>query len=110
LGYPTANVSVDAGLDVANGVYAATVDVDGRSYKAVANLGVKPTFRREDAQDAQRLLELHLLDFEGDLYGRTITAELLEYIRPERRFASPEALKAQIATDEKIIKNILKCI
>ncbi len=105
LGYPTANVAVDAGLDAADGVYAALVEIEGSEgrYGAMANLGVKPTFSAGDA----RVLELHLFDFQGDLYGRELTAELCEFIRPEQRFATPEALRTQIAKDEETIKNIL---
>lgn len=101
LGYPTANMLVDSTLDAANGVYAAIVEFDGRRYGAMANLGVKPTF----STDGQRVLELHLFDFEGDLYGREITAELGEFIRSERRFDTPEALREQIAEDEKTVRN-----
>ena len=105
LGYPTANIAVDAGLDSADGVYAAWVSVDGRQYGAMANLGVKPTF----SDGGARVLELHLFDFEGDLYGADLTVELIRFIRPERRFPTPEALRFQIAEDEKQIKNLLKC-
>ncbi len=107
LGFPTANILVDGELIAANGVYAAQVSVDGKLYDAMANLGVKPTF---SGGRGQRVLELHLFDFEGDLYGRELTAELGEFIRPEQRFATSEALRTQIVKDEEIIKNILKCI
>ncbi len=108
LGYPTANVAVDADADAADGVYAALVEIEGgnRRYGAMANLGVKPTF----SGGGKRILELHLFDFNGDLYGRELTAELRDFIRPEQRFPTPEALRTQIAKDEEIIKNILKCI
>ncbi len=103
LGYPTANIAVDAGLDHPDGVYAARVAVEGRQYDAMANLGVKPTF----SDDGGRVLELHLFDFEGDLYDRELEIELIRFIRPERRFPTPEALRTRIAEDEKQIKNIL---
>jgi riboflavin kinase/FMN adenylyltransferase len=107
LGYPTANIAVPDGLAATDGVYVARVRVEGKEYGAMANLGVKPTF--SEGKD-NRVLELHLLDFEGDLYGRELTIELGEFIRPEQKFASLEALRTQIETDEKQIKNILKCI
>ncbi len=107
LGYPTANIAVPASLAAADGVYAATVELDGQRWGAMANLGVKPTFSNGEVA---RVLELHLFDFEGDLYGRELTAELREFIRPERRFPTPEALRVQISEDETIVKNILKCI
>ncbi len=102
LGYPTANIPVEDSLDLQNGVYAAWVWYDGRRYGAMANLGVKPTF-----PGSGRVLELHLLDFEGDLYGAELEVELTGFIRPERRFASPEELRAQIAHDKFRIEEIL---
>ncbi len=107
LGWPTANMSVPPGFAAADGVYAAWVEVDGVRRGAMANLGVKPTF---GGGDGARLLELHIFDYEGDLYGREIRAELVERIRSEQKFKNPSALRTQIAKDEKIAKNILKCI
>lgn len=106
LGYPTANIAVADSADAADGVYAAVAEVEGRRWNAMANLGVKPTF----STGGGRVLELHLFDFEGDLYGREVTAELVEFIRPEQKFDSPEALRDRIAKDEIIVKTILKCI
>jgi riboflavin kinase/FMN adenylyltransferase len=107
LGYPTANIPVDDSVSAANGVYAASVELDGKHYGAMANLGVKPTF---ESKDGARLLELHLFDFEGDLYGRKLAAELVKFIRPEQKFANADELRKQIKEDEKTIKNILICI
>ncbi|MDR2911688.1 MAG: riboflavin kinase [Alistipes sp.] len=104
LGYPTANVEVDDSLVAESGVYAAVVEVDGRRYGAMAYLGVKPTF----SDEGRRVLELHLTGFEGDLYGREVAAELVEYVRPEQKFADAAALAAQITKDEKIVKEILR--
>ncbi len=103
LGYPTANIPVDDSAEAADGVYAAVVEYGGRRYGAMANLGVKPTF----PGGTGRVLELHLFDFTGDLYGENLTAELLEFIRPERKFASPEELRAQIEKDKEQIQRIL---
>ncbi len=104
LGYPTANIAVPDGFAAANGVYAASVEVDGARYGAMVNLGIKPTFG-----GCGRVLELHLFDFSGDLYGREVTVELVEYIRPEQKFPTPDALRAQIEKDKIKIENILKC-
>lgn len=104
LGYPTANISVGNDVGTADGVYAAVVEYGGQRYGAMANLGIKPTFPGE----GRRVLELHLLDFSGNLYGEHLTAELLEFIRPERKFASPEELRAQIEKDKQTITEILK--
>lgn len=106
LGYPTANIDIEDALPAKNGVYAATVTLDGRRYGAMANLGVKPTFA--DGGD-RRILEVHLLGFEGDLYGRELTVEMVSFVRSEQRFTGAEALKAQIEKDEKQIKKLLKC-
>ncbi|MDR2883351.1 MAG: riboflavin kinase [Alistipes sp.] len=107
LGWPTANIAVPDDFAAADGVYAARVKIDGESgtFAAMANLGRKPTF----GGGGDRVLELHLFDFEGDLYGREISAELVRHIRPERKFGNPTALRAQIAEDRKSIEKIL-CI
>jgi riboflavin kinase/FMN adenylyltransferase len=105
LGYPTANIVVDEEPEAESGVYAAVVEFDGQQYGAMANFGVKPTF----SKGGDRILELHIFDFEGDLYGRHLRVELGDFIRPEKKFPTPEALRMQIARDEKTIKNILKC-
>lgn len=97
LGFPTANVRVAQPAALPPfGVYAAEVCVDGTRYRAVANLGVRPTI--DEAEKPVRL-ETHLLDFAGDLYGRHLTFELVRFLRPERRFASVEELRGQIAAD-----------
>ena len=110
LGYPTANIAVSGSLTAASGVYAARVWIDGdeeeRKYGAMANLGVKPTF---GGLHDHRILELHLFDFEGDLYGRRLSVELVRFVRPEQKFATPEDLRLQIEKDETNIKNILEC-
>lgn len=97
LGFPTANVKVTQPAALPPfGVYEAAVTADGTCYRGVANLGIRPTI--DEAEKVVRL-ETHLLDFAGDLYGRHLTVELTRFIRPERRFASVEALRAQMAAD-----------
>lgn len=96
LGFPTANVPLGRHLEPARGVYAVTVRLsDGRSWPGVANIGRRPTIA--DGQESR--LEVHLLDFEGDLYGETLSVALHTLLREERRFAGLDALKAQIAED-----------
>ena len=80
MGFPTANIEADAALDARDGVYASRVEVDGRMYDAMSNLGYKPT-----VDGRRRLLETNIFGFEGDLYGRRLRVELLRFIRPERR-------------------------
>jgi riboflavin kinase/FMN adenylyltransferase len=93
--------------EMPNGVYAAkvTVEDDGRRYKAMANLGVKPTFGNDG--EKRRLLEVHIIDFTGDLYDREIEVELTTRIRPEKKFENIEALKSQIEKDKSEIEKIL---
>lgn len=107
LGYPTANIAVDGEIGAGNGVYAAVVDFEGRRYPAMASLGVRPTV----SDDGERLLEVHLMGFDGDLYGKELEIDLRQFIRPERKFASREELRAAIEKDKLQIENILKqCI
>lgn len=97
IGSPTINMAFQAGVLVpAHGVYATRVYLDtGESYDAVTNIGVRPTVRKNDAVG----VETHLLDFQGNLYNRTIRLDFHSFIRPEREFASVEELSAQISTD-----------
>ncbi len=99
LSAPTANLkSCDLSV-LPYGVYSGKVDFEGKLYTAVLNIGVAPTFG-----ELQRRVEIHLLDFSGNLYGRELTVTLHRFIRPERRFDSPEALKKQIALDIKSVR------
>jgi riboflavin kinase / FMN adenylyltransferase len=98
LGYPTANMALD-GLHVPRlGVYAALVDVlsgpCAGSHHGAASLGVRPMFG-----DNAPNLEVHLFDFAGDLYGAHLSVALVDFQRPEERFASLDALTAQMARD-----------
>ena len=96
MGFPTANIEADASLDARDGVYASRVEVDGRMYDAMSNLGYKPT-----VDGRRRLLETNIFGFEGDLYGRRLRVELLRFIRPERRFGSVEELFRQIGDERR---------
>ena len=98
MGFPTANIEVDGALAMRDGVYASRVEVDGRTYEAMSNLGCIPTV---DGQ--RRLLETNLFGFEGDLYGRRLRVELVRFIRVERRFDSVEELFRQIESDRREI-------
>ena len=95
LGWPTANIRPDPRRALpADGVYLAVVPLDATEWRAVVNLGSRPTF-----QEGERLLEVHLLDFDGDLYGRELAVEFVDRIRDVRRFESVDALREQIARD-----------
>lgn len=95
LGFPTANIDVNGLCLPPLGVYAVTVILDNTPYRAVANLGVAPTVR----QDASPTLEVHILDFDKNLYDLKIEVQFSTYIRPEKKFSSLEELKQQIKKD-----------
>lgn len=107
LGFPTANVVLGDFLRPALGVYAirAGVDEDGRVtwINGVCNVGKRPTF--DKGEDV--ILEAHLFDFEGDLYGKHLRVQLLERLRPEQKFDGLDALKAQIVLDCEKAREIL---
>lgn len=94
LGFPTANISLDEGADIRRGIYASRVELDGTSYIAVSNVGTRPTVDGEGVN-----CETHVIDFEGDLYGKSIQVTLLAYLREEKKFASVEALSLTIRED-----------
>jgi len=103
LGFPTANLHLRAGLLLPpDGVYAVGVEVDGRMREAVLNVGVRPTFAGR-----QRTVEVHLLDFSGDLYRRWLVVEVIERLRGEEAFGGPEALRAAIARDVARARRVL---
>jgi len=97
LGFPTANLDLAGELRPSRGVYGASVAVDGRTLPAVVNIGGRPTFHPEG--DAADTVEVHVLDWTGDLYGRALEVRLFGRIRDERRFAGADELAAQIARD-----------
>ncbi len=93
IGFPTANIAAEVGkLVPKNGVYAARVSKGG---KAVVNIGNRPTFNGNDIT-----IEVHIIDFEGDIYGENITIEFVSRLRDEMKFASPEELVEQINKDK----------
>jgi riboflavin kinase / FMN adenylyltransferase len=109
IGFPTANLGLDDYLRPAFGVYAVRVSGDGpddpfagRTIDGVANLGLRPTVGTLEPR-----LEVHLFDVDIDLYGRHLRVALVDFIRPERKFAGLEALKAQIAEDARRAREIL---
>lgn len=95
LGFPTANLKLGRRFVPAFGVYAARIHLpDGAWANGVFNLGVRPTFGGQEVR-----LEVHLFDFDGDLYGKRLGIEPVERLRGERKFDGMEALKAQISAD-----------
>ena len=99
LGFPTANLGLDKlkGNVPPTGVYAAQCMLpDGRMYKAMVNVGFRPTV---DKLSHRLSIEAHLLNFEGDLYGQMLQLVLLSHIREERKMESLEQLRQQLAAD-----------
>jgi riboflavin kinase/FMN adenylyltransferase len=95
LGFPTANVELPGErLLPKDGVYVVRVVIAGEVQPGVANLGVRPT-----VDGSQRLLEVHLLDWHGDLYGKSVSVQFLARLRDERRFPNVGALRDQIEED-----------
>jgi riboflavin kinase / FMN adenylyltransferase len=103
LGYPTANLVLGDYQRAKYGIYAVRVRLDdGREVPGVASLGIRPTF-----EPSVELLETHLLDFDGDLYGRKIEVGLHAYIREEKRFGDIQDLVAHMKDDEAKARHLL---
>lgn len=103
LGYPTANVELADYQRPRYGIYAVRVTLeDGSEHPGVASLGIRPTF-----QPPRELLEAHLFDFDGDLYGRRIAVALHAFIRDEAKFDGADALTAAMREDEAKARQIL---
>ncbi len=99
LGFPTANIQTESPGDNLKeqslGVYVARVKMGGDIKKGIANIGKRPTFNK----DGKISLEVHIPGFEGDLYGQTLTVELIQHLRNEIEFGSVLELKRQISVD-----------
>ncbi len=105
IGIPTANLDIPPERILPKvGVYACLACVDGQPYQAVSNIGMRPTFT--DGSVLPRL-EAHLMDYQGDLYGKTIQVAFLARLRDEQRFSGVEALVAQINLDIRRAKRVL---
>ena len=102
LGVPTANIALEPSNRLAHGVYAVRALADGVWRPAVASFGVRPTVDNGDP-----LLEVHLLDFHGDLYGREIKVEFVARIREERKFETMSALVTEMERDKQRARAIL---
>ena len=102
LGFPTANLVLDAACGLRHGIYAVRVGVGGRRYDAVASFGRRPMF-----DTGAVLLEVFLFDFSGDLYGQNIDVAFIDWIREERMFGSAGALIAQMQDDSRVAREAL---
>jgi len=102
LGFPTANLKLDDELCPKAGIYAVTVETQGRLLQGVANIGYSPTF-----DDFQFTVEVHILDFREIIYGQRIRVNFIKRIRDEIKFSSLAALKEQIAQDTETARQLL---
>ncbi|OYX15170.1 MAG: riboflavin biosynthesis protein RibF [Algoriphagus sp. 32-45-6] len=104
IGFPTANIHVpnDYKLIPKDGVYAVEAKVEDQIFKAMLNIGNRPT-----VDGTRKTVETHLFDFQGDLYNKLITVYFRAFIREERKFENLDALKAQLNLDQKSAKSLL---
>ncbi len=102
MGFPTANIQSRTECLPPDGVYATRLLLDDGAYPSITNIGMRPTFA-----EPERTIEAHVFDFDRDLYGADVRLDLIERIRPERKFESAAALAAQIAADLKRAREIL---
>lgn len=105
IGYRTANIEVEKEFRLieTSGVYATYVDYEGKEYKSMTYIGKKPTINNDEIEN----IEVHLFDFEGDLYDKEIKVRFVARVRGEQKFESLDALKKQLQIDEKNIREIL---
>ena len=103
LGFPTANLRLDAACGLRHGVYAVRAAFGGRRYDGVANFGRRPMF-----DTGAVLLEVFLFDFAGDLYGQRIDVAFIEWIRDEEVFASVDELVVRMKEDSRLARAALK--
>lgn len=102
LGFPTANIAMPKGTMLGHGIYAVRAHMGGNTYDAAAYLGTRPTF-----DNGKPVLEVYLLRFRGDIYGRAMEVEFIDFIRPDRKFASSEDLVDQMHKDVSQIERVL---
>ncbi|MGM7720414.1 bifunctional riboflavin kinase/FAD synthetase [uncultured Metabacillus sp.] len=103
IGFPTANIDVpDIYLMPPTGVYAVSALINGQEYKGMCNIGYKPTFNKEKA--AKPSIEVHIFDFQQDIYDQTISISWFKRIRSEQKFNNVEELISQIAKDKAAVE------
>lgn len=107
LNFPTANLKIgnDYKLTPPNGIYAVRAQYNGQEYLGMLNIGIRPTIEREEFKQS---IEVHLLDFKGDLYGEYLQLDLYNRVRDEKKFDSKDALIEEIKKDEVRIRNYFR--
>ncbi|MBO6047532.1 MAG: riboflavin biosynthesis protein RibF [Erysipelotrichaceae bacterium] len=101
MGFPTANISDEGYTPLKRGVYAVEIDVKGQTYHGMANIGMNPTFNDLIRQS----LEVHIFDFDDNIYGEIVTIRFYTHTRDEKQFASIDELTTQLHKDLKMIRN-----
>jgi riboflavin kinase/FMN adenylyltransferase len=105
IGFPTANLKVDSSKIIpANGVYAVRVDVEGQEYAGMINIGFRPTLNN----GINRTIEVNIINFNDDIYGKAIRVYFVKHIRSEIKFSGIEELKSQLHKDQADVKGIFK--
>ena len=102
LGFPTANVALDPHCGLKHGIYAVRVRIDGEIRNGVASFGTRPTF-----DNGAPLLEVHVFDFAGDLYGARVDVAFIGWIRPELKFDQIDALVRRMDEDARLARAAL---
>ena len=103
LGFPTANIEIDDQLLLPrDGIYATWAMIDGKRHKSATSIGIRPTFGL-----TQRLVEVYVMDFSDDLYGKTIDVEFIKKVRDQEKFDGLEALITQIKRDVEDCRQVL---
>jgi riboflavin kinase/FMN adenylyltransferase len=103
LGFPTANLDIKPQQALpGNGIYATIAQIEGRHFPSATNVGIRPTFG-----EGEEMVETHLLNYKGNLYGKDMRVEFVQKLRDEERFPSSEELKTQIKKDIREVEAIL---
>jgi riboflavin kinase/FMN adenylyltransferase len=97
LGFPTANIVLEPGMEPKEGIYSVRLRLAGRPAEGVAYIGERPTF-----STGRRFLEVHVFDFDGDIYGETLDVVFAGFVRPDMKFSSAEALVARMGEDRAV--------
>lgn len=105
LGFPTANITLPVGTELGHGIYAVSVHAAGTRHAGAAYYGSRPTF-----DDGAPVLEVFLLDFDGNLYGQIIEVEFVGFVRPDAQFPSGDALATQMARDCETARSMLAAV
>ena len=102
-GFPTANLRLDEEVQIAKGVYAVWVEVEDNTYKGMLYVGTRPTLSLSELT-----YEVHILDFQGSLYGKRLSFTIVQQIREEKSFPSVDELVAQLSRDREMVREVLK--